>query len=143
MKFPKTLALVKEKKIKLYLGPVKIVQTLAGKICLVSKTYGEGYYGTFSHNGDFFPNATCKADYIELLQRVESGGLAEVASIGLLTGSCCICGRTLVAEGSIESGIGPICADKVGFTILISGHPDQMDPTKSNSQSNENLVGEL
>lgn len=136
LKFSNTLKLVKEKKIKLYLGPVKIIQTLAGKICLVSKVYGEGYYGTFNTHGDFYPNATCKQDYIALLQRVEEGGLSEVAAIGLLTGNCCICGRTLVAEGSIESGIGPICAGKVGWEFELPSHTKERD-------SMQNLVGEL
>lgn len=110
--FPKTLALVVEKNIKLYLGPCKIVKTLAGKICLVDPKYGGGYYGTFRPNGDFTPTSRFTVEMLQLLINVEERGLAAIKEIGLLTGNCCVCGRTLTAEGSIEDGIGPICAGK-------------------------------
>jgi hypothetical protein len=37
----------------------------------------------------------------------------QAAEFGKLYGICCICGRTLTNEESIEAGIGPICAGKV------------------------------
>jgi hypothetical protein len=37
----------------------------------------------------------------------------EMVEIGRKTGLCCICGRSLDDEQSIESGIGPVCAKKV------------------------------
>lgn len=37
----------------------------------------------------------------------------EAAAFGKLYGVCCVCGRTLTDETSIERGIGPICAEKV------------------------------
>lgn len=41
----------------------------------------------------------------------------KVASLcyGVLIGSCGICGRTLTNAVSIDRGIGPICADKMGW----------------------------
>jgi hypothetical protein len=36
----------------------------------------------------------------------------EAASYGKLYGVCCVCGRTLTNEESIEAGIGPVCAGK-------------------------------
>ena len=33
---------------------------------------------------------------------------------GKATGHCCICGRLLTNEGSVERGIGPICAERYG-----------------------------
>lgn len=36
---------------------------------------------------------------------------------GCKTGHCAICGRTLIAEDSVRFGIGPICAEKLGFSI--------------------------
>lgn len=46
----------------------------------------------------------------------EQGGrkmtLEEAEEFGALYGFCCRCGRTLTNEGSIEAGIGPICAGK-------------------------------
>lgn len=36
----------------------------------------------------------------------------QAKEFGALYGTCCVCGRTLTDEKSIEAGIGPICADK-------------------------------
>lgn len=39
----------------------------------------------------------------------------EAIKYGQRTGTCSCCGRTLTNEGSIEAGIGPICASKWGL----------------------------
>lgn len=39
--------------------------------------------------------------------------LDQAKKYGKLYGCCVICGRTLTDEGSIEAGIGPICAGKI------------------------------
>lgn len=38
--------------------------------------------------------------------------LDEAKAFGALYGTCCVCGRTLTDEGSIEAGIGPVCAKR-------------------------------
>jgi hypothetical protein len=38
--------------------------------------------------------------------------LEQGKQFGALYGTCCVCGRTLTNEDSIEAGIGPICAEK-------------------------------
>lgn len=38
--------------------------------------------------------------------------LEEAKEFGAVYGTCCACGRTLTDEGSIEAGIGPVCAKK-------------------------------
>lgn len=38
--------------------------------------------------------------------------LEQAKEYGALYGTCCVCGRTLTDEKSIEAGIGPICAGK-------------------------------
>lgn len=38
--------------------------------------------------------------------------LEEAKKFGALYGICCVCGRTLTDENSIEAGIGPVCASK-------------------------------
>lgn len=38
--------------------------------------------------------------------------LEDAKKYGKLYGVCCVCGRTLTNSKSIESGIGPICAEK-------------------------------
>ncbi|MGB2791289.1 MAG: DUF6011 domain-containing protein [Candidatus Moraniibacteriota bacterium] len=39
--------------------------------------------------------------------------LAEAKAFGALYGTCCVCGRTLTNETSIEEGIGPVCAGRL------------------------------
>lgn len=38
--------------------------------------------------------------------------LEQAKEFGALYGTCCVCGRTLTNEDSIEAGIGPVCASK-------------------------------
>jgi hypothetical protein len=38
--------------------------------------------------------------------------LEQAKEFGALYGVCCVCGRTLTNEQSIEDGIGPVCAGK-------------------------------
>lgn len=38
--------------------------------------------------------------------------LEQAKEFGALYGTCCVCGRTLTDENSIEAGIGPICASR-------------------------------
>lgn len=38
--------------------------------------------------------------------------LEEAKAFGALYGTCCVCGRTLTNETSIEEGIGPVCAGR-------------------------------
>ena len=38
--------------------------------------------------------------------------LEEAKQFGALYGTCCVCGRTLTSEASIEAGIGPVCSGK-------------------------------
>lgn len=38
--------------------------------------------------------------------------LDEAKAYGKVTGTCCVCSRRLTDEGSIEAGIGPVCASK-------------------------------
>lgn len=39
--------------------------------------------------------------------------LEEAKEFGALYGTCCVCGRTLTRETSIEAGIGPVCAGRL------------------------------
>jgi hypothetical protein len=110
--FPKLVNLVLSQNIKLRLRHCKVVLTQAGVLCVVAPVFGEGYYGRF-RDATFNPNKTCTEEIIAELQDVEDRGMAAVKEIGMLTGCCCICGRTLTDDYSIANGIGPICAGKV------------------------------
>lgn len=39
--------------------------------------------------------------------------LEQAKEFGALYGTCCVCGRTLTNEVSIEEGIGPVCAGRI------------------------------
>lgn len=39
--------------------------------------------------------------------------LEDAKAFGALYGTCCVCGRTLTNETSIEAGIGPVCGGRV------------------------------
>lgn len=45
--------------------------------------------------------------------RLQQLDLETAKRFGQLYGACCVCGRTLTNEGSIEAGIGPVCATKL------------------------------
>lgn len=47
-----------------------------------------------------------------LLNEFEANPLVAAVKYGKLSGRCCSCGRELTNDGSIEAGIGPICAEK-------------------------------
>lgn len=111
IQLPNVRSLIEERHIKLYLKDCKLIKAQSGSIILVSLTFGEGYYGRF-RGVEFIPSRECTPEYITQLKDVETRGLEAVKEIGILTGSCCICGRTLTAEESINDGIGPICAGK-------------------------------
>ena len=48
----------------------------------------------------------------EMLNEFEGAPLQAAMKYGKLAGRCCSCGRELTNDGSIEAGIGPICAEK-------------------------------
>jgi hypothetical protein len=113
LSFPKTIDLVLRNDIRLHLGDCKIVITQAGRLCLVSPLFGSGYYGSFERDGAFRPTKACTPEMLAKLQDVEARGIEAVKEIGRLTGICCVCGRTLTNEASIEDGIGPVCAGRM------------------------------
>lgn len=39
--------------------------------------------------------------------------IEEAKEFGALYGTCCVCGRTLTNETSIEAGIGPVCGGRI------------------------------
>lgn len=49
---------------------------------------------------------------IKSITEADRMSIEEAKKFGQLTGTCCVCGRVLTNEASIEAGIGPICATK-------------------------------
>jgi len=52
------------------------------------------------------------AGMVRRLQVEHRMSLDEAKAFGALYGTCCVCGRTLTDEKSIENGIGPVCGKK-------------------------------
>lgn len=52
------------------------------------------------------------AGVVRRLRPEHKMSLEDAKRFGALYGTCCVCGRTLTDEKSIEAGIGPVCATK-------------------------------
>ena len=67
----------------------------------------------------FYPSRDARPTSEELIAIGKVMAEPKEAAIneGCKTGHCAICGRTLIAEDSVRFGIGPICADKLGFSV--------------------------
>lgn len=70
-----------------------------------------------SHESDHEFKAAWRFEYapgaIKVLFPEHRMTLDEAKAFGALYGTCCVCGRTLTNEVSIEAGIGPICGGRV------------------------------
>jgi hypothetical protein len=101
---------------KLILGDFKVVMFQSGAVAVVGKQFGTGTKGIIDPDGSLRRFAKMTDAELETLKDVELRGLEAVKEIGLATGTCCCCGRTLTDEYSIQNGIGPVCAKKAaGF----------------------------
>lgn len=89
---------------------------------LVGHRYCEGHESTDGPvtycNGDCRPETETEWKFemapgmIRRLRPEHKMSLADAKKFGALHGTCCVCGRTLTDEVSIEAGIGPVCAQK-------------------------------
>jgi len=55
-----------------------------------------------------------RGSHADVLRQVVADPQAAMAAYGRLTGSCGVCGRTLEDPDSVQRGIGPVCAEKIG-----------------------------
>lgn len=62
--------------------------------------------------GRFFQSRDCTPELEERFREVCVDPKAAAVRYGRETGCCSVCGRELTNKGSIEAGIGPICAGK-------------------------------
>lgn len=65
--------------------------------------------------GKFLPSRDCSEDQKTRIMAAASNPDEAAKAYGQRTGNCCICGRELTAEQSIERFIGPICAGNYGM----------------------------
>ena len=72
------------------------------------------WFGRISIEGDFDPSRTPQ-DVVDTLKALDADPEAEWKVQGIRTGECGICGRELTDPVSVERGIGPVCASRVGL----------------------------
>lgn len=77
-------------------------------------TEGEAYLGKVL-GGKFLRTRECSDEQEKRIVAAAADPAAAAKAYGQRTGTCCVCGRELTAEESIERFIGPICASKYGF----------------------------
>lgn len=112
--FPRIEKLVRVENLKLRLGKCVVTMFQSGAVGVVGPEYGMGTFGIIEAGGMLRRFSKMTDEVHALLQDVETRGIEAVKEIGLATGRCCICGRTLTDEHSIKNGIGPICEKKAG-----------------------------
>jgi len=65
--------------------------------------------------GKFSPRFGCTEAETACVIECAGEPAAAAKAYGKAWSRCCVCSRTLTNDGSIEAGIGPICAEKYGF----------------------------
>lgn len=89
--------------------PVNLIYVTAGK------GFNATYYGKIT-GGKFIPARDCPADVKARIVIVAADPMAAAQAYGYETGTCCVCGRDLTNKESVETGIGPVCAGRMGWT---------------------------
>jgi hypothetical protein len=72
-------------------------------------------YGNRRNYGRQAPDGTYQGDIADALKAIAADPEAASTAYGKLVGRCGICNRQLEDAESIERGIGPVCAGKVGW----------------------------
>lgn len=71
-------------------------------------------YGQQTRYGAQRPGEMYRGKIEDALRAIMADPKAAAIAYGKLTGHCCVCNRTLEAEGSVDKGIGPVCEAKFG-----------------------------
>ena len=76
------------------------------------KQLGE-YIGKVT-GGYYLPVGNVSKDTIAEIQEICKDPMESAVAYGRRTGNCAVCARELTVKESIDRGIGPVCADKLG-----------------------------
>lgn len=113
-----SLFAVMQKHSHFYLGDVTLARKNQDSLVWIKHARYEGVIGKIDGGTVTLFAARIRAagidagEIVALLDDIEANPLAAAIKFGKLSGRCCSCGRDLTADGSIEAGIGPICAKK-------------------------------
>ena len=116
-------------KVRLDLDGQPLVLTIAGARAKqpgsINLTDGGRYpdnkfFGRITFDGDFEPSKMARSLHVthkralwNTLTRMRDGEAEQVfAENGKRLGTCCLCGRPLSDQESVELGIGPVCREK-------------------------------
>lgn len=77
--------------------------------------FGERLYLGKIKDGLFQLSRDCTAEMAERIAECAANPAEAAKAYGRRTGCCCVCGRELTRNESIDAMIGPICASKYGF----------------------------
>lgn len=72
-------------------------------------------YGQRQKYGSQAPGKSYSGKIVAEMRAIAADPKAAAIAYGKLTGTCSICGRPLENEESVARGIGPICAEKMGW----------------------------
>lgn len=97
------------------LSPAKATSTNAGAIYVKKGRDYEGAYLGKVLRGAFLPSRDCDEDTKGRVLAAMADPMASAVAYGKKFGKCAICHRYLTDEDSIERGIGPICAERMGW----------------------------
>jgi hypothetical protein len=86
----------------------------AGAVYVKERSTGN-YLGKVIGNRFLVSRNDVKPEQVEFIADVLNDPRAAAIKHGKLTGACCVCSRLLTNDESIELGIGPICAEKMGW----------------------------
>lgn len=81
----------------------------------VTEAESDGRYLGKIKDGQFFGSRDCTAEDEANILAVAADPAAAAKAYGIRTGNCCVCGRLLTKEESIDRMIGPVCAGRYGF----------------------------
>jgi hypothetical protein len=113
-------------KVRLMCEDTKIELTVAGQTAMRPGTINVAtaggrdnnvWFGRILRDGNFEvnPRVQLPAALKNTLGEFARNPLDSMVTYGRLTGTCSICARQLVDPVSIDRGIGPVCAAKLGF----------------------------
>lgn len=104
----------RNRRIALWIGSVRVKPAAKhpGVLYVVDRST-DSYLGKVT-GGKFIPSRDGKAREAEMLAILADPKAAAVRH-GKLTGACSVCNRTLTDPASIQAGIGPVCAENMGW----------------------------
>jgi hypothetical protein len=73
------------------------------------------WFGRITREGEFQGSKSTTPEIINLVKSLGEDAGKTVTEYGKLTGCCAVCGRGLDNKVSIDRGIGPVCAKKIGL----------------------------